>query len=232
VSAPPTVTPDPPRRRRGRPSRFSPADAVAAALDIGVSTFTMSAVAQRLEVTTPALYRCFPSREALLEASLSAVFADVTLPPDDADWRVFLERVTEGSWRLLTRYPGLSAVTAEREDLPAAAVHLRDEVYTTLGGHGFSRRQTRFAMVCIEQLTTSAADLLHHQLEALTRAADPTEAHLVRASDNRTITDADELTDCAHSQWQQKISFFLDHLDNLSPDWPEWIGPAVDPRQH
>jgi hypothetical protein len=54
----------------------------------------------------------------------------------------------------------------------------------------------------------------------------------VRASDNRTITDADELTDCAHSQWQQKISFFLDHLDNLSPDWPEWIGPAVDPRQH
>ncbi|HCT14479.1 MAG TPA: hypothetical protein DIW82_06725, partial [Corynebacterium nuruki] len=89
---------------------------------------------------------------------------------------MFLERVTEGSWRLLTRYPGLSAVTAEREDLPAAAVHLRDEVYTTLGGHGFSRRQTRFAMVCIEQLTTSAADLLHHQLEALTRAADPTEA--------------------------------------------------------
>ncbi|HCT14480.1 MAG TPA: hypothetical protein DIW82_06730 [Corynebacterium nuruki] len=75
MSAPPTVTPDPPRRRRGRPSRFSPADAVAAALDIGVSTFTMSAVAQRLEVTTPALYRCFPSREALLEASLSAVFA-------------------------------------------------------------------------------------------------------------------------------------------------------------
>lgn len=71
---------DTPRLRPGRPSRFTPQDAVSAALDLGISRFTLAAVAKKLSVATPALYRCFPSRDSLLDACLETIAEHIIVP--------------------------------------------------------------------------------------------------------------------------------------------------------
>ena len=99
------VTPDPELQRRSEllwdlravPGRgpkpsITPDDVVRAAIDIadadGLSAVTMHAVAQRLSVTAMALYRYFPSKDALNDA---IVDAGMGLPPTPAkqhpSWR-------------------------------------------------------------------------------------------------------------------------------------------------
>jgi AcrR family transcriptional regulator len=83
---------------RGPKAAFTPADVVQAAMQLadedGLSAVTMHAVASRLGLTTMALYRYFPSKEALYDA---IVDAGMGLPPAPSEPR--------GSWRAeLTRW--------------------------------------------------------------------------------------------------------------------------------
>lgn len=96
--------------RTGRPPKFTAEDAVHAALDLGVNDFTMSRVASALHVTTPALYRLYPSRDTLLDACLREIAGQVPPLPDTGDWRDLLEHLAEVEWTLFTRYPGLDTV--------------------------------------------------------------------------------------------------------------------------
>jgi AcrR family transcriptional regulator len=80
------------RPTRGPKPALTPDDVVQAAMQIadedGISAVTMNAVATRLGFTTMAIYRYFPSKEALLDA---IVDAGLGLPPRPTeprgDWR-------------------------------------------------------------------------------------------------------------------------------------------------
>ena len=82
--APDRDDPASPVRRRGRPARLSNESVILAALTLldgcSADEFTMTRVAQALGTTTMALYRYFPSREALLEALADHVFAQFRMP--------------------------------------------------------------------------------------------------------------------------------------------------------
>jgi AcrR family transcriptional regulator len=71
-----------PRPSRGAKPKLSREDVVQAAISIadgdGLAALTMHAVAERLGFTTMALYRYFPNKEALIDASVDAALG---LPP-------------------------------------------------------------------------------------------------------------------------------------------------------
>mgnify|MGYP001684487266 FL=1 len=99
------------RTRPGRPTGpkpgFSRKDVVAAALDIGVADFTLTAVAGRLGVAVSGLYRAISSREDLLRACLSELATRIAFSPDPADWRRNAHNQADALWALLEAHPGL-----------------------------------------------------------------------------------------------------------------------------
>ncbi|MBP6775288.1 MAG: TetR/AcrR family transcriptional regulator, partial [Gemmatimonadaceae bacterium] len=77
---------------RGPKAAFTPDDVVKAAVQIadedGLSAVTMSAVSARLGLTTMAVYRYFPSKEALIDAIVDAGLGQPPRPsPDARAWR-------------------------------------------------------------------------------------------------------------------------------------------------
>lgn len=199
-----------------------------AALDIGVTTFTMAAVAAKLGVTSPALYRCFWSREELLEACLQKISGELTIPPDEGSWRTFLERVAHGAWSLFTVYPEVETVFSGNSDSHLIASSSRKRLLAVLGGYGFTGRQALFCLMYITNLTTSSVAEMHRRLAEFTRDLGSSSARSFRTSDDTLITDAEGLIEAHHQQWQMSIDFFLDHLAALEPDWPEHAGPVAE----
>ncbi|MFN8570998.1 MAG: TetR/AcrR family transcriptional regulator [Gemmatimonadaceae bacterium] len=78
---------------RGPRAAFTPDDVVRAAMEIadqegGLSAVTMQALSSRLGLTTMAVYRYFPNKEALYDAVIDAGMGQPPQPPD-----------TSGAWR-------------------------------------------------------------------------------------------------------------------------------------
>ena len=106
----------------GRPTgpkpSFSRQDVVDAALEEGVDTFSLTAVARRLGVRTSALYRTVSSRDDLLRACLDRLGDQAAVPVAAAirsaqghhDWEPVLRAGAESMWEVLEAHPGLSQV--------------------------------------------------------------------------------------------------------------------------
>ena len=81
-------------RRAGRPPSIRREQIVAAALELGIAGLTLRKLAQRLGVSSQALYRYFPNLEALLDAVVDELDKRIPLPPDHGegwcDWRTSL----------------------------------------------------------------------------------------------------------------------------------------------
>lgn len=78
-------------RRRGRPPRIDLDQIVGAAIALGLDSFTMQGIADRLGVTSPALYSHVAGRDQVLDlanAELRARLEDFSSPA--ADWRAWL----------------------------------------------------------------------------------------------------------------------------------------------
>jgi AcrR family transcriptional regulator len=101
------------RPSRGPKPGLSREDIVRAAIRIadrdGLAALTMQAVAKKLRFTTMALYRYFPSKEALVDAIVDAAMGR---PPrgaePNADWRGQLERWAHAKRAMLTARPWLA----------------------------------------------------------------------------------------------------------------------------
>lgn len=98
---------------RGPKAGFSPDDVVRVAMriadDEGLSAVTMNAVASKLGLTTMAVYRYFPSKEALLDAIIDA---GMGLPPRQAQpsksWREEAAEWARAKRRMLIARPWLA----------------------------------------------------------------------------------------------------------------------------
>ena len=81
------------RATRGPRAAFTPDDVVRAAMEIadeegGLGAVTMQAVSARLGLTTMAVYRYFPNKEALYDAIIDAGMGRPPQPPDPPEgWR-------------------------------------------------------------------------------------------------------------------------------------------------
>jgi AcrR family transcriptional regulator len=208
--------------RTGRPARFTGEDAVHAALDLGIADFSLAQVARRLGVTTPALYRVFPSRDALVEACLHRIFDPLPLPDGDAHWRTLLDGFGTQLWEQFTRNPGLHEVFAQFPKPPVSYHPGLRALYPVLEEKGYSRDQTTFATMTIMEITAAVVGLLHRQQRYLA-AATSAGPHF-RSPSGLPLTTSAGLTVYAAPQWRVSLDFFLDQLAASDPDWPAWVG--------
>lgn len=226
---PPQSSPGPATRTTGRPPRFSVDQVIEAALKLGVNTFTMPRVAAMLGVTTPALYRHFPSRDDLVTACLTKIFAGTARLAEGSTWREALEHVAEASWRAFSEYPGLDVVVTTFPRPLRSIFPVPGDVLVAFTGAGFTDRQTVSALDTVTNLTTAAVSLLHRQLAELSRLSEGTGQRMFVSGGTRVLTDADTLTECARAQWRFNIDFFLERMEAVAPDWPSYLGPLADP---
>jgi AcrR family transcriptional regulator len=101
-------TPHAAGRKTGPKPSFTRQDVIDAALDLGIADFTLSAVARRLNVVTAALYRVFPSRDAVLDACLTQIAATIAPPRAGTSWQDALRLWADECWRICEVTPGLA----------------------------------------------------------------------------------------------------------------------------
>lgn len=98
-------------RRRGRPARIDRDAIVDAALELGLDTFSMQAVADRLGVTSPALYSHVAGRDEVVALAWTRVADELTRVGDVAtDWRGWLREFGAVARRTLA--PSVSSLAA------------------------------------------------------------------------------------------------------------------------
>ncbi|MDN6438917.1 MAG: TetR/AcrR family transcriptional regulator [Corynebacterium nuruki] len=106
------------RHTRGRRATFTADDIVDAALDLGIGNFALADIAARLGVGTPALYRLFPHREAVLDACLARIATEFRTPDPGTGWQGVLRLWGTECWDACERHPGLAPIVYSH---PAAA---------------------------------------------------------------------------------------------------------------
>ena len=102
-----------PASTRGPKAAFTPEDVVQVAIGIaddeGLAAMTMQAVARRLGLTTMALYRYFPNKEALYDAIVDAGMGPPPAPRDpDAHWRTRVREWSHAKRAMLVARPWLA----------------------------------------------------------------------------------------------------------------------------
>ena len=97
---------------RGPRAAFTPEDVVQVAMDIadaeGLGAVTMNAVASRLGLTTMAVYRYFPSKEALYDAIIDTGMGLPPSPTEPYDWRGSVARWSHAKRAMLIARPWLA----------------------------------------------------------------------------------------------------------------------------
>jgi len=97
----------PARRSPGRPARTSTDELVAAALTLGLDTFTLVAVAERVGVAESTVYGYVPTREALWAVAAARVFEELDTEADADGWEAYVDLVAGRTVELARRHPGL-----------------------------------------------------------------------------------------------------------------------------
>lgn len=154
-------------KRTGPKPRFSEADAVAAALELGLDTFTLAGVAKRLGIGTSSLYRVISSRDDLVTMCLRRILGQLKHSSKVAAWDKQLVEAAESLWDLMEQYPGLDHTFITS---PGLVVQLQDFFQAQAsrlveGGFPGDTSRIEFALDFIFDTTIST----HYQLMAVRR---------------------------------------------------------------
>lgn len=205
-------------RKVGRKPAFTAADVVAAAIAEGVDRFTLAAVADRLGVVTPAIYRLFPSRDDLVIACLDAAGATLALPEPGASWREVLRLWADECWRLCEEFPGLSRLVYSYPAAPTRIEPALRAYAEHLGVQGRTPGQVMFALDFIGDTVFAS----HLGVESMRTVREDGRTGLATVRD--AVGDADVILRPEES-WtgrrvmDAKVEFIL---RGLADDWPEF----------
>ena len=151
------------KRRRGRPSKISKEQVLAAARTLAVEDLTMPALANILGVKTPALYHHFSSREALVGEIGQQLFAEMPLPrPDPKNWRPWLHSINMQLYQFIVKNPLLIEASDSAQGFLSLTINLCEALLETLQQAGFEKQQSYWIMISLTQIAYSAA---RNQLE-------------------------------------------------------------------
>lgn len=89
----------------GRKPVFDKEQAVQAALEEGVATFSLRGVADKLGIKPPALYRMFSSRDELQAAAMQKLAEHINDPAVATTWQDALRLFSSRSWDLFPVIP-------------------------------------------------------------------------------------------------------------------------------
>lgn len=186
---------EPTRPTRGPKPTVSREDVVRAAMTVaeqdGLAALTMHAVASRLGFTTMALYRYFPSKEALIDAAVDAALGEPPRPTGPRqDWRTEVKRWAFAKRDMFCRQPWLA------EQPFVAAPHgpnwlsWHEAFLWTIADTGLSPEDMMDVLSVVTGYVTGASDTAISLARAQSRGASPEDwARAVGADLSRAIAD-------------------------------------------
>jgi AcrR family transcriptional regulator len=180
---------------RGPKPGLTPDDVVQAAIEIadqeGLGAVTMHAVAARLGFTTMALYRYFPSKEALYDA---IVDAGMGLPPQPAElgdsWREQVTRLAHAKRAMLCARPWLAELPFVAAPHGPNWLSWLEAVMRAFSSTGLSPKDRAEMLSVIDGYTRGASDTVVSLARARARGVSEQEwAAAVGADLGRAIGD-------------------------------------------
>lgn len=133
---------DPPEEARSPREPLSRNRIVAAAiahLDAhGAEGLSMRTLAEELHTAATSLYRHVHNKGELLDLTVDALMAEVTLPPDDLDWRASMRMVSLNFRAVLLRHRGAAVLRGTRLAIGPNTLRLMEWVCSKLLEAGFS----------------------------------------------------------------------------------------------
>lgn len=133
-------------RKVGRKPAFDADDVIDAAFAEGVDRFTMAAVADRLGVVTPAIYRVFRSRDEIEAAALRRAAASIALPAPGSDWRAVLRMWADECWKVCEDHRGLTRAVFANPIAFNHIEHVAAAYAGALAADGWTVGQSAFAL--------------------------------------------------------------------------------------
>jgi AcrR family transcriptional regulator len=132
--------------RMGRPARIDRArvlsEALALADERDLGAVTMAALAQRLDVTTMALYRHVASKADLLDGLVEVLLAEAVQPAPDLPWPERLAAFANDLRATARRHPSVFPLLLQRPAATVEARQARDAVRLALADAGIPQERT------------------------------------------------------------------------------------------
>lgn len=104
----------------------------------GVAGLSMRKLAQELGVEAMSLYHHVPDKDALLDAMVDQVFAEIEVPTGGRDWKAAMRSRSHSARAALRRHPWATALLDSRSAPGPATLRHHDTVLGVLRGAGFS----------------------------------------------------------------------------------------------
>ncbi|HPV88939.1 MAG TPA: TetR family transcriptional regulator, partial [Ornithinibacter sp.] len=145
----PSAHPENPRTRSSLSRERVIAQAVALADEKGLAALSMRALAGRLGVEAMSLYHHVAGKEALLDAMLDVVFAEMHLPVIGGDWRAELRARSVSGRTVLLRHRWAVGMMDSPRNPGQESIRHHDAVLGCLAAGGFSLEAagTAFALL-------------------------------------------------------------------------------------
>jgi len=128
--------------RAGRRAGLSRARVLQAAVALadagGIESLTMRKLGVALGVEAMSLYNHISGKDALLDAMIDSVFADIDLPTDGVGWRESMRRRAISARAAMQRHRWAIGLMESRRSPGSATLRHHDTVIGTLRGAGFS----------------------------------------------------------------------------------------------
>lgn len=147
-------------RKPGRPRALTVEQIAQAALDDGISAFSMPSVARRLGVAHSGLYRYVTDRDALLITAIDRAVQTIEWPDAHQAWDDLLRAIGESLWDLCDRYPGIDRASLNAPHAAPTSIALIERYVEQLHREGFSYEDAAVAVNFVISLTlTASADM-------------------------------------------------------------------------
>lgn len=124
--------------------------AVALADEIGIERFTIRRLAEALGVKPMTIYHHVPSKEEIVDGMVDRVFAEITLPNSELDWRTAIRERCVSTREVLRRHPWASPLMESRRTPGPATLRHHDAVIATFRRGGLSWELTAHAYAIID----------------------------------------------------------------------------------
>ncbi len=112
--------------------------AVALADEGGIQSLSMRKLGGELGVEAMSLYNHVANKDDLLNGMIDAVFSEIDLPSDAADWKTAMRQRAVSAREVLSRHPWAIALMESRSTPGPATLRHHDTVIGTLRNAGFT----------------------------------------------------------------------------------------------
>jgi AcrR family transcriptional regulator len=129
------------------------AGAIAVADAGGLSALTIRSLAEALGVKPMSIYHHVANKDAILAAMIDAVFDEIALPPQDADWRTAVKERSLSVRDVVGRHPWAIALMDSRPNPGPATLRHHDAVIAAFRRGGFAIEDVGHAYSLVDSYT-------------------------------------------------------------------------------